>query len=242
MGIGFMTDHDKFQGTLWIFRNHATNPTIKEVEFDSQDAIYHLYRHTHNPFLKRAIAPSPKKLFRDEKDLAALFRFFEHLPHYQVAPTNLDDPHQLRQVHHPPPPPVLKPHFVQPPDLPGNLYRLPWMVDVFFQAILARLRRSPKEFREVVEELMARFQEDRVRIKLYESYRLLKNWWDFMETLEEISRYPSPETFDLFCSALFVYYQLVYPPQVKEPAPKEGAEKPGHPSGGPATGEFSKKA
>jgi hypothetical protein len=33
-----------------------------------------------------------------------------------------------------------------------------------------------------------------------------------LETLDEIARFPSVETFDLFCSALFVYHDLVYGP------------------------------
>jgi hypothetical protein len=34
-----------------------------------------------------------------------------------------------------------------------------------------------------------------------------------METLTEIGRYPAPETFDLFCSALFAYHDLAFPPE-----------------------------
>lgn len=211
-----MTDRDPHrnaaQGVLWMFRQIA-GPQPREVEFDTFDAIYHLYRQTRNPYLERAIAPSTRKLERTPTDLQRLFRFCRRHERYALAPDNAEAAHSRRNLAHPPPPPAREPAYVGPERLPGNLHRLPWMVDVFFRAVLQRLRQHPGEFRQVVEELLQQFREDGIRIKLYEAYRTFADWDDLVATLEEIARYPAPETFDLFCSALFAYYDLAYPPE-----------------------------
>ena len=100
-----------------------------------------------------------------------------------------------------------------PERLRGHTRSLPWMVSLFFTSVLERLHRQPGEFRSVVESLLAQFREDGLQIKLYDAYRTFTSWQDLMQTLEEISRYPGPDTFDLFCSALFSYYGLAFPPR-----------------------------
>lgn len=77
---------------------------------------------------------------------------------------------------------------------------------------LSRLRADPQSFGTVVQELTALFQEHGITLRIYEAYHALEDWDDLMETLEEIARYPSVETFDLFCSALLAYHDLVYGP------------------------------
>jgi hypothetical protein len=208
-----MNERQKLPGLLWMFSYDATGAQLREVEFDPSDAIYHLYRHTRNPFLERALAPATRKLERTPAELNGLFRFLDHWRRYQVAPENDGEPFARRTLQHPPPPPATQPAYLVPERLGGNIARLPWMVEVFFQAVLSRLRENPADFRPVVEELLAQFREDGLRIKVYEAYRTFADWDDLMETLTEIGRYPAPETFDLFCSALFAYYDLVYPPK-----------------------------
>ena len=193
-----------------MFR-HAGGPVAREVAFDPSDAIYHLYRQTRNPYLERAIAPSARKLERSSADLQRLFRFFHRHHRYAVAPANAEAPYARRGLEHPAPVPGTDARYLGPERLPGDLRRLPWMVAVFFRAVLERLRARPGEFRLVVEELLQQFRDDGIRIKLYEAYQTFADWDDLLRTLEEIARYPAPETFDLFCSALFSYYELAYP-------------------------------
>jgi hypothetical protein len=197
-----------------MFR-HAAGPGLREVEFDPSDAIYHLYRQTRNPFVERAIATPARKLERSPADMQRLFRFFGRRAHdhdrYAVAPANAEAPYARRGLAHPPPPAQPAPAFLRPERLPGDSRRLPWMVDHFFRAVLQRLREHPGAFVTVVEELLEQFRADGIRIKIYEAYRTFHDWDDLLSTLEEIARYPAPETFDLFCSALFAYYDLAYP-------------------------------
>ncbi|MEE8436185.1 MAG: hypothetical protein V3S64_15475, partial [bacterium] len=107
-----------------------------------------------------------------------------------------------------------------------DILRLPWMIEVFFNSVLSRLKNNPGHFKGVVEELMQQFQQDRVRIKIYDAYRTFANWDDLMRTVREIAKYPAPETFDLFCSALFAYYDLAFPPEDLASPPEDPVVPP----------------
>ena len=193
-----------------MFRQ-STAAQAREVAFDPSDAIYHLYRQTRNPYLERTIAPAARKLERTPQDLQRLFRFFHQHARYGVGPANAGLPFQRRGLEHPPPPQQADRAYVGPERLPGDLRRLPWMVQIFFRAVLKRLRDQPSAFKIVVEDLLTQFREEGIRLKLYDAYQTFRDWDDLMATLDEIARYPAPETFDLFCSALFTYYELAFP-------------------------------
>ena len=95
--------------------------------------------------------------------------------------------------------------------LPGDPARLPGLIDRFFQSVLERLRNNPDSFFGVIDELTELFHEHRVKVRISEAFRNLEDWNDLLDALDELSRYPAPETFDLFCSALFAYDELVEP-------------------------------
>ena len=196
---------------LWLLRHDATGTLGREVSFTPGDEIYRGFRNSRNPFLQRLIAPPLEKMTRPERELARLFRFIASRPGYLVSPVNQDVPIAKRGLQHPQPPPAIAATFLKPEQLKGNMQRLPWMIVMFFQSVLDRLRRNPSNFRKVVEDLRQQFREDGLPIPLYEAYQNFEDWTDLMDTLEEIARYPAPETFDLFCGALFTYYSLAFP-------------------------------
>lgn len=212
-----MAESEEVKKLLWLFRNQPPDPEKGEVDVNPVDAIYHLQNNTNNPYLGRAIAPETKKLARDSNDLKKLSVLFSTQNLYELKPTNRNQPFQERELNHPE---KKAPHkeggkvgYMAPEKLSGDVYKLPWMIDEFFSGILIRLRKNPREFDRVVEELLHLFHENNIRIKVYDAYYQLKDWNNLIDTLKEISDYPSPETFDLFCSALFAYYELVYPPE-----------------------------
>ena len=208
-----MSDQEETKNLLWMFRNQAPEPLRAEVDFDPVDAIYQLQRNTQNPYLKRTIAPTPKKLGRSPKDLSKLVAALSTGGAYDIPPANRSTPFAKRELHHPPPPPSASPFYTGVEKLPGDGQKLPWLINEFFSSILSRLQENPRAFDSVVGDLLALFRDKKVQIKLYDAYSAFEDWNDLMKTLEEISQYPSPDTFDLFCSALFTYYDLVYPPE-----------------------------
>jgi hypothetical protein len=209
-----MSDQESQRGLLWRFqRTTGGQPARGAADVDPATAIYRLFANTHNPFVQRAIAPRPERADRSEGELADLSRMLSSQRLYHVGPSNENKPFRRRQLAHPKPPPVRAPRYLEPDRLSGRPGRLPLLVDEFFQDVLARLRADPESFYTVVNDLTALFRANHIRIKIYEAYHGLQDWDDLMATLTEIAHYPSLETFDLFCSALLAYYDLVYPPQ-----------------------------
>ncbi len=208
-----MADKDEIRKRLWMFRESPPAPEPGEVDVDPVDEIYHLQKNTRNPYLKRAIAPATRKLERSPEELRKLVRVFGGQTSYEVGAGNRDTPYLRRGLKHDAPPPAARPSYLEPDKMEGDAFKLPWLIGDFFKSVLERLRENPAEFDDVVAELIDLFNENRITIKLYEAYTTFENWDDLMSTLEEVARYRAPETFDLFCSALLSYYELVYPPE-----------------------------
>jgi len=205
-----MADPDASRGLLWMFRRAPAEGESGGATLDPSGSLYTLFKNTRNPFLKRAIAPAPAAGGRSAGELARLVRFLGDRKHYEAAPANRDEPYRRRQLRHPPLPPARNPRFQEPARLPGDVQRLPPLVDGFFQSIMQRLRADPQSFDDTVQNVAALLREHGITLRIYSAYQALQDWDDLMDTLEEIARYPSVDTFDLFCSALLAYHDLVY--------------------------------
>jgi hypothetical protein len=83
------------------------------------------------------------------------------------------------------------------------------MIADYFRHTLDRLRADPDDLFDVVDEMALLFRRNGIRIRIPEPFRELEDWDHLLETLEEIARFPAPETFDLFCGALLAYEALV---------------------------------
>lgn len=208
-----MADKERPRKELWMFRERAPVQASEGVDFDPVDAIYHLRRNTRNPYLQRAIAPAADRGGRSDAELAQLARTMIRNGAYRAGPANAQEPLSRRSLPHPTPPAAGRQGYQEPAKLPGDFAKLPWLIHDFFQNVLGRLRSRPADFDLVVNDLLELFRENKIKVVLYEAYYGFRDWEHLMETLEEISQYPGPETFDLFCSALFTYYELVYPPE-----------------------------
>lgn len=204
---------DEIKKMLWMFRHHAPEVEPGNIGVDPIDAIYLLQKNTRNPYLQRTIAPQMPQRGKSGAELEKLARMFTGRAGYELAPSNQEAPHLRRHLSHPSPPPTSRQEYQDPEKLTGDSYKLPWLIHDFFNSTLTRLRENPSQFDAVVEELVALFHENKIRIRLYEAYYNFQDWDQLMDTLDEVSQYPSAETFDLFCSALLTYYELVYPPE-----------------------------
>ena len=204
-----MSEEDKDKELPWLYRLEPVSATAGEPGIDPGDAVYRLYKNTRNPFLRRALAPSPEKMEPTATELQSLFRLLVEQRRYRIGPSNDEEPFQRRSLVYPPPPPTAHPEFQELRKLPAHPDKLPLLVLQFFDSVLSRLREHPEEFFDTVDQVSALAKKYGVAFRHYESYHTFVDWDDLMRTLEEISRYPAQETFDLFCCALFSYRELV---------------------------------
>ena len=208
-----MNDEEKDKGKElpWVFRMAPPAAEAQRAGLDPSGAVYRLFTNTRNPYLKRVLARPAEKLERSPADVQSLFRWLEDERRYRVGPPNAEVPYQRRKLKHAAPPPSLSPKFQEPRALPGGSLRLPAMIGEYFRTTLERLRADPDAFYHVIDEMGALFLRNRVRVRVPEAFRAMEDWDHLMDTLDEISRYPAPETFDLFCGALLAYHELVEP-------------------------------
>tara|TARA_B100000945_G_C20363806_1_gene588547 strand:+ start:132 stop:866 length:735 start_codon:yes stop_codon:yes gene_type:complete len=84
--------------------------------------------------------------------------------------------------------------------------RLSVYIDFFFENLLKRLGEHPEELPEIVNELVTLFVENKIRIRFYKAFHQIRNLNELIKTLKKISDDCELENFELFCSALFVFY------------------------------------
>ena len=76
----------------------------------------------------------------------------------------------------------------------------------FFTQVLKRLGEEPGGLAVIINELVPLFVEHQIRVRFYDAFRQIRNMDDLRITLKKISNDSELENFELFCSALFIFY------------------------------------
>ena len=84
--------------------------------------------------------------------------------------------------------------------------RLSVYIEGFFDNLLKRLREHPGELPVIINELVPLFVEHKIKIRFYKAFLQIRNLPELIKTLKKISDDCELENFELFCSALFVFY------------------------------------
>ena len=84
--------------------------------------------------------------------------------------------------------------------------RLSVYIEGFFNHLLKRLGEHPGELPAIINELVPLFIEHKIRIRFYKAFRQIQSLPELITTLKKISDDCELENFELFCSALFVFY------------------------------------
>ena len=79
-------------------------------------------------------------------------------------------------------------------------------IQSFFSHLLKRLGEEPGGLPLIINELVPLFVDHQIRIRFYEAFRQMHAMEDLITTLEKISSDYELENFELFCSAIFVFY------------------------------------
>ena len=84
--------------------------------------------------------------------------------------------------------------------------RLSAHIENFFYHLLKRLGKHPGELPAIINELVPLFVENKIRIRFYKAFHQIRDLPELIKTLKKISDDCEIENFELFCSALFVFY------------------------------------
>ncbi|MEY8216870.1 MAG: hypothetical protein RPT13_00860, partial [SAR324 cluster bacterium] len=90
--------------------------------------------------------------------------------------------------------------------LKENKRKLDVYIQGFFCHVLKRLSEDPGELAQIINEIVPLFVEHQIRVRFYQAFSQIRSNDDLNTTLEKISKDVELENFELFCSALFVFY------------------------------------
>ena len=90
--------------------------------------------------------------------------------------------------------------------LKENKIKLQTYIQSFCNHFLKRIKDNHDEFATIINEMVPLFVKHQIRIRFYEAFRQITTIDDLISTLEKICNDFELENFELFCSALFVFY------------------------------------
>ena len=90
--------------------------------------------------------------------------------------------------------------------LKENKRKLDVYIQGFFYHVLKRLSEDSGELAQIINEIVPLLVEHQIRVRFYQAFCQIRSSGDLNTTLEKISKDVELENFELFCSALFVFY------------------------------------
>jgi len=96
--------------------------------------------------------------------------------------------------------------YLPPEKLKEDKRKLEVYIQSFFSHFLKRLGEEPGGLPVIINELVPLFVGHQIRIRFYEAFRQIHAMDELITTLEKISSDNELENFELFCSAIFVFY------------------------------------
>ncbi len=220
-------DHDNSskKGMLEPLIVNQTSKTkgtkAKPYEFGSE--TYDIYSNLKNPFMVGIIASETDRIQLEPINTQNLFKKIEKESSYELDyPLNIsahrkrklstsviDSTTQLEKILS-----VeeelkrVSKEYLSPEKLKENKRKLELYIDSFFRHFIKRLEENPGELPMIINEIVPLFVEHQIRIRFFEAFRQILNIEDLLKTLKKISSDYELENFELFCSAIFVFYSL----------------------------------
>ena len=195
---------------------------IKSRPYDFGAETYDVYSNLKNPFMVGILAADTERIQLDPIKTQNLFQQFEKNSTYTIEyPLNISA-HRKRKLSN-----VLQgstekgnltaneseskmknasAEYLPKEKLKEDKRKLQAYIQSFFSHLLKRLADEPGVLPVIINELVPIFVEHQIRIRFFKAFRQIRAMEDLISTLEKISNDSELENFELFCSALFVFY------------------------------------
>ena len=185
-------------------RNHGASSKL--VPYKPPADTYDLFSNPKSPFLERLVTSTTEQTKLSSEKLQNLFeKMQEKGGSYRLAYPSAKGAHEKRSIA-----PGTIPGKSQTYGNPSESYeapqRLQHFVQLFMEQVLSDLRENPFRLTKLVQDLAKLFEEQDIRIRVYDAYRTFKSFDQLLETLTRISEDTEIENFELFCSALVGFY------------------------------------
>ena len=194
----------------------------KSLPYNVGSETYSVYSNLNNPFMVGILNSDTDTIQLDPIKTQSLFQQMEKKSTYSIDyPLNISA-HKKRKITSPikrsaeekeknltASEMMLKDastEYLSKEKLKEDKRRLSAYIEIFFDHLLKRLGEHPGELPAIINELVPLFVENKIRIRFYKAFHQIRNLPELIKTLKNISYDCEIENFELFCSALFVFY------------------------------------
>ena len=206
-----------------IIKQASSNPKgTKSLPYNFGSDTYSVYSNLNNPFMVGILNSDTDTIQLDPIKTQSLFQQMEKKSTYSIDyPLNISA-HKKRKITSPNKRPddekgknltasemMIKDasnEYLPKEKLKEDKRRLSAHIEIFFGHLLKRLGEHPGELQTIINELVPLFVENNIRIRFYKAFHQIQNLPELIKTLRKISYDCEIENFELFCSALFVFY------------------------------------
>ena len=209
---------------LILKQNPKNIKGTKSLPYDFGAETYDVYSNPKNPFMVGILAAETDKIQLDPIKAQSLFQQIEKKSPYSLEyPLNISS-HRKRKLS-----PATRPisedadsetetvgserkleiassEYLPREKLKENKRKLNVYIQGFFCHVLKRLSEDPGELAQIINEIVPLLVEHQIRVRFYQAFCQIQSSGDLNTTLEKISKDVELENFELFCSALFVFY------------------------------------
>ena len=194
----------------------------KSLPYEFGTETYEVYINQKNPFMVGILTSDTDRIKLDPINTQNFFQQFEKSSTYSIEyPLNISA-HRKRKVSLPQKKiPEEKnqenlirnikvndvpQEYLPKEKLKENKIKLQTYIQSFCNHFLKRIKDNHDEFATIINEMVPLFVKHQIRIRFYEAFRQITTIDDLISTLEKICNDFELENFELFCSALFVFY------------------------------------
>ncbi len=206
-----------------IIKQAPNNPKgTKSLPYNFGSETYSVYSNLNNPFMVGILATDTDTIQLDPIKTQSLFQQMEKKSTYSIDyPLNISA-HKKRKITSAVQSYVeekekkltaseimlkdASSEYLPKEKLKEDKRRLSAYIESFFDHLLKRLGEHPGELPTIINELVPLFVEYKIRIRFYKAFHQIRNLPELIKTLKKISDDCELENFELFCSALFVFY------------------------------------
>jgi hypothetical protein len=185
-------------------RNRHTGRT-RALPYEPSAETYDIFKNPKNPFLERLITARKERSQLRAEQLERLFEKLDADSPYRLSYATAVTAHKKRKIA-PGTTPSKSAHFPAPESLREATPRLQHFLQLFMAQVLQQLQEDPFRLPQIVNELVPLFEEQGIRLRIYDAYRQFHSFDQLLDTLGKISEDYEIENFELFCSALFGFY------------------------------------
>jgi hypothetical protein len=187
-------------------RPRTVGSTSKPIPYQPPADTYELFSNPKSPFLQRLIATPTGQTRLSSEKLQSLFeKMQERGGSYHLAYPSAKSAHEKRRIASETLP-GKSPTYGNHSESYEAPQRLQHFVHLFTEQVLIDLREDPFSLPKLVQDLAVLFEDQNIRIRVYDAYRTFKSFDQLLDTLTRISEDSEIENFELFCSALVGFY------------------------------------